>query len=396
MSGIPSRVAILAPIHVAGLLGHIAFRGPASSLPAGMGGYCINELIEARLRRGLRTDVVTLDPGAGDDITRMEGPLLRIWVVRRRKSGAVRDLFAAERRLMMAALDEAGPELLHANWTYEYGLTAARQSRYPYLLTVHDHARHCLRRLGWQYLPLYLIARYVLRRSRHVTAVSPYVSGYLQRILRRPVPVIPNCLPGGNLELHARFRPPLSDGRLAVASALSWAPFKNVRRALRAFALVRRELPDATYDLAGPGLGKDGPARRWACREGLADNVTFHGVLLHDELMRVFGESDVILHPSLEESLPGPLIEGMALGRIVIAGRDSGGCAWALDAGRAGVLTDMHSVQAIAGALLDCVRHSDEHRKLAEHGRKFALERYDPETVVDRYEEAYRLAAQPS
>jgi glycosyltransferase involved in cell wall biosynthesis len=359
------RVVLLAPVHVPGLLRHLSLRASPESLPAGMGGYCINALIEARLRRGWKTDIVTLDPGVKAEVTRLEGPLLRVWVVRRRKTGAVRDLFAAERRLLMAAVAEAEPDLLHAHWTYEYGLTAARQSRYPYVLTVHDHARHCLRWLGWRYWPLYQISRYVVRRSRHLTTVSPYVAEYLEQRRRSPVVVIPNLLPEtawelGRVAARAGRTARPADRPVRVVSAINWSDLKNAKGALLAFRAARQlcveQAVDLKYTLMGPGLEPEGPAERWARHQDCAEGVVFKGTVAHDEALREIAGAEVLFHPSHEEAMPGPVCEAMALRVPVVACREAGGSRWLCGEDR-GLLCDGHHPGDMAKALVEaCLR----------------------------------------
>jgi glycosyltransferase involved in cell wall biosynthesis len=362
------RPAILGPVHVHGLSGHLSRETLALPLPAGMGGYCINSLIEARLRRGWRTDVVTLDPAAREDLTRLEGPLLRIWVVRRRTSGAVRDLFAVERRLLMAAVAESEPDLIHANWTYEYGLTAARQRRYPYLLTVHDHARHCLRWLGWRFGGLYVISQYVLRRSRHLTAVSPYVGDGLEKTLRRRVPVVPNLVSAaawelGRVRAGTRSLTQKAGVTVRVVSAINWSDLKNARGALLAFRLARQlcveQAFDLQYTLMGPGLGPGGPAESWAARQDCKRGVVFKGSVGHEEALREIAGSDVLFHPSHEEAMPGPVCEAMAMRVPVVACREAGGSRWLCGDGR-GFLCDGHDPRQMAERLVEaCVQPCD-------------------------------------
>ncbi|MFA7062327.1 MAG: glycosyltransferase family 4 protein [Pedobacter sp.] len=359
------RPVILGPVHLHGLKKYLSTETLASPFPAGMGGYSINSLIEARLLHGWKTDVVTLDPNVKDDITRMVGPLLRIWVVRRRKSGAVRDLFAAEQRLMMAAVAEAKPDLIHANWTYEYGLTAVRQSSYPYLLTVRDHSLHCLRWLGWRYLPLYLITEYVLRRSRHLTAVSPYIGSYLEQKLHRPVQFVPNLLAKFALELVqvgrlAQCESHSASGTFRIVSAVNWSDLKNVRNALRAFRRARRmchkQAVNLNYTLIGPGLEQGGPAETWALRHNCTQGVIFKGSVTHEDALREIATANVLFHPSHEESVGGPILEAMTMRVPVVACWEAGGSRWLCGNDR-GLLCDGHDPGDMATQIVEACIH---------------------------------------
>lgn len=385
----------MGPIHLDGLRQHLSKEFQDAPLPAGMGGYCINSLIEARLRCGWKTDVITLDPDIGDDLVRLEGPLLRIWVVRRRKAGAIRDLFANEQRLLRLAVAEAEPDLLHVNWTYEYGLTAARQSRYPYVLTVHDHAFHCLRWLGWQYGVLYLIAQYVLRRSRHLTVVSPYVGEYVEGIVRRAVPVIPNLVPRAAWELGSAGGAVgrRAMGPVRIVSAINWSELKNTRGALCAFSQARQmcveQGMDLQYTLLGSGLEPGGPAADWAQQHHYAKGVTFKGMVAHEEVLREIAGADVLFHPSHEEAMPGPVAEAMAMRVPVVACREAGGSLWLCGSGR-GLLCDGRNPRNMAERIVEACRLPQLSRCHVAH--KWLTGLASEEKVLDAWEHAYARA----
>ena len=391
------RVALLAPSHVPALARHLTPAGLPDPLPAGMGGYCTNALIEARLRRGWPTDLITLDDSLVTDTVRLAGPLLRVWVVPRRKRGAVRDLFAAERRRLLAAVDEARPDVLHAHWAYDYGLAAVRQARCPAVLTVHDHAGHCLRWLGPRFAPLYLMAHYVMRRARHVTAVSPYVGRYVERLRRAPVPVIPNVLPELAWELgNARDRrvPAAGAARtVQVVSALNWSALKNTRRALCAVQGARKLCvergQDLKYTLLGPGLGAGGPAEAWARAHGVAEGVLFTGVVSHAAALKEIAGADVLWHPSHEEALPGPVCEALAMRVPVVACREAGGSRWLCDEGR-GVLCNGYNEREMAQALVRAAAPDGAAGGAAAQTWLLALTR--EEQVLERYDDMYRKA----
>jgi glycosyltransferase involved in cell wall biosynthesis len=268
---------------------------------------------------------------------------------------------------MMAAVDEAKPDLIHANWTYEYGLTATRQSRYPYVLTVHDHAFHCLRWLGRGYLPLYLITQYVLHRARHLVAVSPYVGDYLEKKVRRPVPVIPNLVPAaawqiGESDTARRRMAVRARGVVRVVSVLNWSELKNVKRALLAVRLARQRAIEQTVDirftLLGPGLKSGGPADCWAKEHDCGEGVTFKGEVHHKEALEEIAASDVLFHPSHEESHGCPISEAMAMRVPVVACWEAGGSRWLCGEDR-GILCDGYNPLNMAEQILDaCLKPS--------------------------------------
>jgi glycosyltransferase involved in cell wall biosynthesis len=385
------RIAVLAPFHT------LALDIPGlpvtdAAFPLGMGGYCIVTLVKERLKRGLPTDVITLDPMVTRPIMRWDGGLVRLWVVQRRARRALRDGYHHERQLLQQALRESNPMVCHANWTYEYGLAAVTQKDYPVVLTVHDHALHCLRWLGPKYLPLFLITQCVLHRAQHITTVSPYVAEYLERKLGRKVQVLPNLLPAlawqmgddnftrgvedGRQKLEIRSQKSEARGQnigkdlvtvahgytqikakeIQMISVINGSRLKNPRRALLAFQIARKRCRtqgiSLQYTLLGPGLGAGEAAEHWAEEHGCSEGVLFKGEVPYQESIRMIGKAALLCHPSLEESFGSPVAEAMLLGVPVLAAREAGGTRWLLDEGRCGLLFDGSAVESIAAAMM--------------------------------------------
>jgi glycosyltransferase involved in cell wall biosynthesis len=95
---------------------------------------------------------------------------------------------------------------------------------------------------------------------------------------------------------------------------------------------------------------------------------------------------DVLVHPSREESQCMVVIEAMAMGLPVIAGKCSGAIPWVLAGGKAGMLVDVTSAKAIARAMQAMIEDTVLRDRLAVAGRKLALEQYHIDTTINRYE----------
>ena len=108
------------------------------------------------------------------------------------------------------------------------------------------------------------------------------------------------------------------DPQLLVVARIT-AP-KGVYDALEAFALLRAgALPTATLHMVGNGDAEDGLRAR-AAELGLADAIVWHGwVAPGDDLYAIFRDMDVMLMPSLAESLPKTIWESMAHSVLVVS-----------------------------------------------------------------------------
>jgi len=102
----------------------------------------------------------------------------------------------------------------------------------------------------------------------------------------------------------------------------------------------------------------------------------------------VLASSDIAVLPSRAEGLPNAVLEYMAAGLPTIASR-VGGNAELVEDGVTGLLVPPEDSSAIAAALLRLLRDPDLSRKMAENGRKVAVENYSFERLIREVDALY-------
>jgi glycosyltransferase involved in cell wall biosynthesis len=235
-----------------------------------------------------------------------------------------------------------------------------------------------------------LMAYKVARKAQSVTAVSPYVADHLRRYGFRGgrIDVVPNGMPSVNFErlLNREAGRPFT-----FATVLpQWSSLKNGRAAIEAFAKARKVLPDSQMLMFGAGHSADGPAAAWARQRGLDGGIEFIGQVPYVRLIALLSRRvDVLVHPSLEEAHPMPLIEAMSLGMPAIGGDGVGGVPWTLGNGAYGVLVNVRSPDQIASAMLRLAQNEETRTRLGAGGREFARRHFHIERVADQYEAIY-------
>ena len=271
-----------------------------------------------------------------------------------------------EREQVAAGFAAGRPDIIHAHWTYEYAL-GALATGIPTLVTVHDWAPAILRLSPDPYRAgrLAMFAMCLVRAS-HLTAVSPYIQQRVERLIRRPVSVVPNGLPD---EIFARSRSPLDLSAPRIVSVNNgFGPRKNARTLLQSFAAIPKAVPAAELWLVGRGFEPSGPAEDWARSRRLLPGVRFVGALSREKTIGVLSGAAVLVHPALEESFGMTLIEAMARRVPVVAGSRSGAVPWVLDFGRAGLLTDVLDPRETAQAVVRLLTRADASRHYSESG----------------------------
>lgn len=340
------RVALAGPVQVDRLRPWLDAGEGERLPPGGSGGTPVTLLARALLAGGAQLSVVGLDPTIPVERV-LTGPALRLHLVPRRAHHRGRDAYAVERARLRRALRDTGADLVHAHWTYEYAL-AALATGIPTLVTLHDWAPTILRLSPDPYRAVRLgMAARALLRARHLTAPSPYLGDLLRRWTGRRARVVPNALEDEAFAAPAaRGGPPRL---LAINDGFSRR--KNTATLLSAFALLRSSHPEARLTLVGDDHGVGGGAHGWASRNGLTGAVTFAGPVPALRVRELMAQASVLVHPSLEESFGLVVVEAMAQGLPVVAGRHSGAVPWVLDDGRAGVLTDVGVPATLAAAV---------------------------------------------
>jgi glycosyltransferase involved in cell wall biosynthesis len=108
------------------------------------------------------------------------------------------------------------------------------------------------------------------------------------------------------LEAIREARRPLVVGTIAVLTVR----FKGVQTALQALGSIRERLPQFEFQIVGTGDPE--PWRRLAVRHGVADVVSFEGVLSSERVLDWLDRVDLYVQPSFQEGLPRSLIEAMS------------------------------------------------------------------------------------
>lgn len=126
--------------------------------------------------------------------------------------------------------------------------------------------------------------------------------------------------------------------------------YKGAQHAIRAMALVRREVPEARLDVVG-----DGPYRpsleALAASLGLGAGVRFLGALPHARKVEALNAAQVAVCPSPKEGWGLTVIEANACGVPVVASR-SPGLVESVREGETGLLVPHGDAGAIARALV--------------------------------------------
>ncbi|GHF59104.1 lipopolysaccharide glycosyltransferase, putative [Streptomyces mashuensis] len=180
---------------------------------------------------------------------------------------------------------------------------------------------------------------------------------------------------------------------------LSWAgrvdPIKGLDTLIRAFALVRAELPDARLRLFG-GTPRGGEGYRTACEDlaaslGVADAVTFEGRV--EDIRDAYAAGNVVMLSSISEGFPFTLIEAMSCGRATVS-TDVGGVREAV--GDTGLVVPPRDPEAMARAALDLLHDGELRARMGEAARLRVVEQFTLRRTIDAFRGIYHELARPA
>ncbi len=126
--------------------------------------------------------------------------------------------------------------------------------------------------------------------------------------------IVPNIVDLAHFNNPAPHRPI----RRHFLVARNLEPIYDNETAIRAFAKVHREFPDATLTIAGSGP-LAAALKLLAEHEGVGSAVVFAGRLDREKMANAYRKADVAINPSLVDNMPNSVLEALGSGVPVIS-----------------------------------------------------------------------------
>ncbi|GAA2454219.1 GT4 family glycosyltransferase PelF [Streptomyces macrosporus] len=178
---------------------------------------------------------------------------------------------------------------------------------------------------------------------------------------------------------------------------LSWAgridPIKDLATLVRAFALVRRELPAARLRIFG-GTPRGAEAYRTETEKlaadlGVAEAVTFEGRV--EDIRDAYAAGNVVMLSSVSEGFPFTLIEAMSCGRATVS-TDVGGVREAV--GECGLVVPPRDPEAMARAALRLLNEPETRARMGEGARLRVIEQFTLRQTISAFRDIYHELAE--
>lgn len=311
-------------------------------------------------------------PGAG---FALNGARLRFVLRYLHKREAIDVIEGPELSLAMIPADFPAAKLIRMNGGHQF-----------FAATLGEQPRHWR---SW-------LERRSFARADHLCAVSNYVAETTRQLLQlgdRAIEILPNPVD------TSRFAPQPTqleqDGLILFAGTV--CEKKGVRQLVQAMPQIVAAAPNAQLWIAGrdwfdPRTGESFIEKlRAMIPPSLTDRIIFKGMIEHAQLPEMMAQASVCTYPSHMEAMPLAWLEGLAMGKAVVASQTGPGPE-AIEDGVSGLLCNPHEPASIAEKMIAVLKDQTLRRRLGEQARQRAVNLFSVEALVNRNEAFYSHA----
>lgn len=296
-------------------------------------------------------------------------------------------------RRIRAEMMRLKPDLIHVQVAGTFA-EAAAGTGLPWVLTIHGirflevgQWEGLLNRAyrGWF---VKRNERRAVRRAKHLICISPVVQSAFKGQIQGAIYNVENPIDDVFFEVPQNR----DHGRLLFVGRLT--PLKGVHTLLRAFAHLRRRMPEATLHLAGgsPSRVTSGnyfqELRQFVAEAGLEEAVTFLGKVDRSTLLEEYSKCSALVLPSVVETAPMVIMEAMAAGKAVVS-TDVGGINYLVEHGQTGLVVPPKDESALGEALFEVLSDEAQLEAMGCRAREKARQHFHAEVIAARTREVY-------
>jgi len=355
----------------------------------GIGSF-VRTLGRALVKRGVTVSVI----GIYDDLSGVsEDEGIVVYRARKPRLRGIRLLAGAvnTRRMLAAASRRATIDVLEGS---EEGFLLT--GRYPAarLMRLHGGYRYLTTELGQspQFWPSFKEKQSLLCAT-HYCAVSNYIARRtrdLYALGTREIEVIPN--PVDTTLFSPQPGVAIEKGLIIFCGTLK--PLKGVSELIQAMEHVAHAVAGVRLELYGADTQtENGRSYRTlleaSISPGIRDRIRFCGYVDRQRLPSILARAEVCVYPSLMEAHPIAWLEGLSMGKAVVASRYGPGPE-VIEHGVNGLLCDPRDPHSLAGAIIEVLSNTELRLRLEREARRSAVQRYSLELLVDENLRYYR------
>jgi phosphatidylinositol alpha-1,6-mannosyltransferase len=227
------------------------------------------------------------------------------------------------------------------------------------------------------------VTGFAARFASEFWCVSEFTAQQLRRyndVTAMPAYLLPNALEDTPSERQdAEAEPPTL---LSVCRLESSERYKGLDLALRAHALLLKEMPDLRFHVVGEGTDL-GRLRQLVLDLGTQANVTFLGRLSTTALAREYERCSLFVLPSRKEGFGIVFLEAMSRSKAVVALRCGGAPEVVIDE-ETGILVEPGNLLTLYDAIRRLLQNHALRARLGANGRRRVDAQFTPHAFAER------------
>ena len=286
----------------------------------------------------------------------------------------------------LSVIRKEKPDLIQAHFAVPAGAAAyvlSKLTRTPYVITAHggDVPGGAPQKTDKWFRYVQPFTRPFWKKAAAVTSVSEQTKHFAQQHYAVDIQVIPNGIDTNQFQ-PGSFLPHKTPRIIYIGR---FSPEKNAI----AVPQVLSSLLDLDWDCMMLGDGPQMEAVKAAIVEhGMQERFTLAGWVTPDEVKSHLAESDILLMPSLLDSMPMAGLQALAMGLALVISR-IGSCPDYIDEGKNGYLVQPGDNQGYAEALQILLSDKQRLQTFREASRAHAMH-FDLTQAIDDYEAAFQ------
>lgn len=218
-------------------------------------------------------------------------------------------------------------------------------------------------------------------------AVSEIALNYVNTFFPSEYTIIPNGIDTHHFNSHASPIDKFKDGKLNLLFVGRFEKRKGFDYLLKAYRLVKQEVPDCRLIAVGPGVRLRNKYEKQVSKNGLKD-VIFTGYAPYSDLPRYYITADIVCFPATgRESFGIVLLEAMAAGKPIVASAIDG-YASVLTDGVDGIAVPPRDSEKLAEAILKLGTDEQLRQQMGSSGKPKAMQ-YDWSLLAKRMLDFY-------
>ena len=366
------------------------------------GATSVNLYVRGLLKLGQEVVVFTFCPdnifSNGELYRRVAGKQITVYIISTKvKNWPFLWLYELPRRvarLIKTEIDNL--DILHAEWTYEYGVAISLFSkRKPIFCSVRDwcpYQRSIQTDKGLQHYwkSKQLWFNRVMKCKEYIYIAN---SDYTEKQIisdypEKQVVQIPNPLNSDKI-LFARKDLPKDPIFISICQDLEESR-KNIKTLCTAFQLYLKDKPMARLVLIG---NYSATWKQNLETQGLLYRVTLKGSVPYESVFEELDQATCLIHPSLEETFGNIFLEAMCRRIPCIGGEKSGAVSQILGDGKYGVLCDVTRVDDLYAALIR-IEDQDLVDRIVNHSTDYIIKTYTETIIAKKHIDLFNFAIQ--